>query len=372
MNRSVEGREKPAGYRMIKSFDVQKFRCFDHLELRDLRRINIVVGRNAVGKTALLEALRLGLGGTPQVAWTLNQLRGMAIGLPMPPTREQFEAIWSPYFFGFDDKKSITTECTDTNDRKATLKLFYDPAKAVTPTIQHQFIMAGPVTTIIPLVFERINFDGISTVAHATVSPQGQFVLEPAPELGQVTEFFPSTWFYNPQQNATWFSQLSLQNREQEVVETVKREFKPTIVDLSVLAPAPNQIASVHASVADLPNKIPLSLVSAGINKFFTILTAILTYKGGVVLVDEVENGLHYQRLPALWATLLRLTTDYNTQIFVTTHSWECLKAADEAIKVQEEDFSLIRIEHSDSRSTARQFFGRQVRSALEQNGEVR
>jgi len=55
------------GYRMITNFRANNFRCFHDIVLQDLRRVNIVVGENASGKTALLEILRLGLGGTPQV-----------------------------------------------------------------------------------------------------------------------------------------------------------------------------------------------------------------------------------------------------------------------------------------------------------------
>jgi predicted ATPase len=83
---------------MIQSFEAIRFRAFEHLAISGLRPVNVIVGRSASGKTALLEGIRLALGATPQVALALNAMRGG--GMPNPQmTREQFEALWSPIFF---------------------------------------------------------------------------------------------------------------------------------------------------------------------------------------------------------------------------------------------------------------------------------
>ncbi|MFZ3328570.1 MAG: AAA family ATPase [Methylocella sp.] len=85
---------RPVGYQMIRSIAVKNFRSFRDVSLDDLRAINILVGESASGKTALLEAIRLALGGTPSVAWTMNALRGLIAFMPPNPPREQFEAAW--------------------------------------------------------------------------------------------------------------------------------------------------------------------------------------------------------------------------------------------------------------------------------------
>jgi AAA15 family ATPase/GTPase len=48
-----------AGYLMATSIDIRNFRCFDHVAANDCRRINILVGENGSGKTALLESIIL-------------------------------------------------------------------------------------------------------------------------------------------------------------------------------------------------------------------------------------------------------------------------------------------------------------------------
>ena len=42
---------------MYKSFNIENFRCFSELTLKPLERINLIAGKNNIGKTALLEAL---------------------------------------------------------------------------------------------------------------------------------------------------------------------------------------------------------------------------------------------------------------------------------------------------------------------------
>jgi AAA domain, putative AbiEii toxin, Type IV TA system/AAA domain len=354
---------------MIRSFKAKNFRCFEELNLLDLRRLNIIVGKNASGKTALLEAIRLALGATPGIAITLNQYRGINF-FPFP-LKEQFEAQWNSFFWNFNADRHIITECEDSDGHRATLTMFYDKKRAFTPMVQQQ-AQTALLPTIVPVCFERIDFTGQGSKIYASVHPQGQGLnLEPGQELGLATEFFASSWFLNPAQNAQWLSQLSLENREQELVRAIREEFG-FIQELTVLAPSQFG-SSVYATVPFLSNKIPLSLVSAGINKFVTILAGILYRRGGVVLIDEIENGFYFERMPAFWTTILRLASEYDTQIFASTHSMECLRGLLPILKDHHEnDVTLLRIERENGCSSATLVKGEFFEAALEQRFEVR
>jgi AAA15 family ATPase/GTPase len=356
---------------MIKSLKIENFRCFDKLSLSDFRRVNIIVGQNAAGKTALLEAIRLALGGTPQVAIALNSNRGIPF-VGIAQSRDQFEALWNPLFYKYEANRTISTEVNDSEGHSATLKISYDPSKSVTPTQTVQPNSAP--STIIPIKFDRSSFAGELSTLYGTVHAQGQgqLNLEGGPELGLAIEFFASSWLLNSQQNAQWFSQLSLENREHEVVNAVKKEFDPMITDMQVLSLTQFMPGAVYATVPFIQSKIPLSLLSAGITKFFTILAAILYRRHGVVLIDEIENGLYYGRLRALWQTLLRLAKENDTQLFVSTHSYECLQALLPMIAGNEEDFALLRAERSNGSSKISQFSGKDFEAALAIRGEVR
>jgi predicted ATPase len=359
---------------MIKAFSAKNFRCFEELSLSDLSRLNIIVGQNGAGKTALLEAIRLALAGTPNVAFTLNQQRGINF-FPVP-LREQFEAQWNTFFFKFDTERIISTECEDSLGHIASLKVYYEHAKAFTPMVQQAQPQAQPtvlLSTIIPVCFERVDFSGTASKLYASVHAQGQGLnLEQGQELGQATEFFASSWFLNPGQNAQWFSQLSLENRERELVAAVRDEFGIFVSDLSVLAPTPFG-SSVYATVPFLTQKMQLSLLSAGINKFFSILAGIMYRRGGVVLIDEIENGFYFGKLPSFWKAVMRVANQYDTQVFATTHSMECLRGLVPVLADHhQEDVTLLRIERTNGSSGVTSIKGGFFEAALEQNFEVR
>jgi AAA15 family ATPase/GTPase len=47
----------------------------------------------------------------------------------------------------------------------------------------------------------------------------------------------------------------------------------------------------------------------------------------GVVLFDEIENGIHYHSMSAVWGSLVKQCRKNKVQLFATTHSRECLEA---------------------------------------------
>ena len=361
------------GYRMIKSLKVDNFRCFKEVDLPDLRRVNVVVGRNATGKTALLEAVRLALGGTPAALWTMNQARAFYPAYPQSPTREQFEAIWNSYFFDFNpDNYPIKTDFADSNGKRATLKVFYDHQKPVTMVPQQQQPQQPPASfsTIFPVAFERTDFAARSSTLYGSVNPQGGYVLDPGAELSPGSEFIQSSLFTNPQQAAQWFSQLSVQKREKEIVDAVREEFEPSLESLGVLSLG--QFPTIYASIKYLTEKLPISLFSAGINRFVILLAAVLNRPKGVVMIDEIENGLFYKTLEPLWKYLLRFATLNDTQIFVSTHSQECVRALVPAMQGREDDFTLLRAERAEDCSIVTLLQGKFLEAAIEQGVEVR
>ncbi|HUO06399.1 MAG TPA: AAA family ATPase [Candidatus Binataceae bacterium] len=364
---------------MIEELTIQNFRCFETLKLKNLRRINIIVGRNAVGKTALLEALRMNAGGTPAIANWLNQVRGIQSFFLPNMSREQFESLWNHFFFKRENTRHIIIASRDSAHFDRSVEIFFDPSQAITqtgPTTIPQGAEATaiqriiPPTVIVPLVFVRSSPAITGPPLKATVLPNGQPVLEPGPELGPTTAVMGAIVGYQPQDSSAWFGQLITQNRESEILELVQREY-PEVKALAVV-PNPLGPASIWVTVPYLRDKEPLALLSAGINKFVTLVLAAHIYKDGLLLIDEIENGSYFDRLSSLWAALHRVTKESNSQVFVTTHSLECLKAALNTIREDENDFSLIRIKRTNGDSTAKQLAGRDMISAIEEGVEIR
>lgn len=363
---------------MLKSIQIKGFRGFHSLKVAGFKRVNLIVGESAAGKTALLEAVRLALGATPGVAWQLNAYRGLAVGLP--PQREAFEAAWSPLFYDFDIKGAIELAMTDVAGRDASVRIYFDNDSAVTGAPSSNVAslnlpgivspgVAAPLT-IVPLVFDRVAFTGETSRLVATMMGQGQLHFGGGAELGSAQEFFPASSFANSSQVAGWFSQASTANRERDIIDAVSEQFR-MIVDLSVQAP-PNQAPSIYATVRNKSHKLPVSLVSSGINKFISAITAVRQFRGGVVLIDEIENGIYFRKLEPFLAALHRSAVAADAQLFLTTHSLECLKAASVVMESAPEDFALVQMFQNGPREKVIVVPGVNAAAAIKNDIEVR
>ena len=67
-----------------------------------------------------------------------------------------------------------------------------------------------------------------------------------------------------------------------------------------------------------------------------------------MLLVDEIESGIHYTAHSTIWSSLFRLARDNDVQVFATTHSHDCLRGFAEAVAEDEDeeaDGQVIRLE---------------------------
>ena len=70
-----------------------------------------------------------------------------------------------------------------------------------------------------------------------------------------------------------------------------------------------------------------LSHFGQGIKTFINIVSSILLLKDSFIFIDEIENGIHYTNLDKLWEIILTISKEQNVQIFATTHSKECIES---------------------------------------------
>lgn len=362
------------GYLMIEALHVENFRSIRSMELTDLKRVNVIVGKNASGKTVLLEAIKVGLDAMPAVLPWLNGMRGINFVVPPNLTAEQFKEQFADFFNGFNSEAPICIWIEDSAKKKATLRIYFDPKKATTTQpggigFQTPPSLSVP-TTIIPLAFDRSDFQGQKNVLWANINPQGQLALDPGRPMGISSGFFSNAYFGVPQENATWLSKLSVEKRSGEVIDAIQRHF-PFIRDVTSETTIQG-LGTVYADMPHLQKKIPLSLVSGGISRLFTLMLAIVTFRGGVVLIDEVENGIFHDQYPLIWKTLSDLAEHHNTQLFISTHSGECLEAALPTMEEKKSNFALLRVRRENGQSAVEVFSGDQLASALAKNGEVR
>jgi len=166
------------------------------------------------------------------------------------------------------------------------------------------------------------------------------------------------------------FSDLQVENREEEVVQAIK-VIEPRIrkIDISLAGGQPR----LHADIG-LRRSLPLNLLGEGTARVMSFILAIHTAgEQGVVLIDEFENGIHYSALAPVWRTLASDAARSGVQIIATTHSNECVQAAQEGLgDLGISDLALFRLERRREEIHVVDYNAELLRLAAEQDMEVR
>lgn len=76
---------------------------------------------------------------------------------------------------------------------------------------------------------------------------------------------------------------------------------------------------------------VPLKRSGEGMSRLLQLVLSMINAKGGLLLIDEFENGLHYSIQPRVWRLLMELATKLDVQVFATTHDWDCVKSLQQA-----------------------------------------
>jgi len=349
---------------MINSIKIVNFRGFEETKLEGCRRINVVVGGNGSGKTALLEALFTVAGQSPEVVLRLRQWRGYEGAFSGVP-RHVEDAMWRDLFYKLDKRKIASISISGSGVHNRSVTVSYGQASDLLIPIDQSLDASDGVYSA-PVTFEWTAPNGVV----ARITPQivnGQLSLPPAPSVLFETFFFAANQPVSATETVTRFSTLSRLNREQPVVDQFVREF-PEVRGLSIQTHA--GVPMLFANVTPFSEKVPLNIVSGGINKLAALLSTVCYLKRSIVLIDEIENGFYFERLPAVWRSLATLADGSDCQIFATTHSAECLRAAAEALDPNK--YTLIQAIREGSASRLLISGGEDAREAISGGLEVR
>ena len=105
------------------------------------------------------------------------------------------------------------------------------------------------------------------------------------------------------------------------VVTERLQDFDTPITTCEIL----NNVAYVGMDGID--QLLTVNMMGDGLRRYLNIVAASANPMNNIILIDEIDNGLHYSAYKKLWEAIFALATDTNKQVFVTTHSKETLTA---------------------------------------------
>jgi AAA15 family ATPase/GTPase len=116
--------------------------------------------------------------------------------------------------------------------------------------------------------------------------------------------------------------------------------------------------------------RIPIGSMGDGIWRLLGVALALVSAREGVLLVDEIDTGLHYSVLVDMWRLVFETARSLEVQVFATTHSRDCYEALAAVTEANRTEISIQRIERGKVEAIG--FTEVEIRQAAERGLEVR
>lgn len=356
---------------MFRSLSIKNFRGFREFELAPLGRVNLIGGRNNTGKTAVLEAAFMLIGpSSPETSLRLRVARGF----------EQIvadtEELWGWLFYAKRFDQAIELATTDDLGRHVLAIRLVEPSSTVLamgdgnegPSPSEQ-MTTGDIARELRLDYHGPQ--GERSTSSASLAPNGVKFEHSAVRRSLMPSgaYFGASSVRGAKTGVELFSRLAGVGREGEILGPVQI-LEPRLRRIEVLYTAGAPVLHGDLGIGRL---VPIPMMGEGVVRVLTFALAIATSPKGLVLIDEIENGLHASVLESVWRALWEAARRAEVQLIATTHSWECIEAAQRVFHgADEAEFVYHRLERTgeDVRSVA--FDRESMETSVEMHLEVR
>jgi len=386
---------------MISSVTFENYRGFTRYTLDGLSRVNLLVGMNNCGKTAILEGIHfLVSNGNPAVLVDIVKNRGEVV---LPEVNETFsmdprEGIYvDPYLtyptviHFFNGHVIELGTSLSINADSETHRVTVNIVNPIIDEINGQLTIFAEEDEMATWALKIITN---SLAAEASfllpISDEGVLPLkigkafrrkmirfsEMASSLPEIPVEFVSPNSLEPNSLARMWDKVTKEGRESEVINALQL-LEPRLTDIRFLTGMgrmPGLLAGILVELEHRRNeRVPLGSYGDGMRRLLALSIAIIQCTDGVLLIDEIDTGLHYSVMGDLWRFIVEAAKQSNVQVFATTHSLDCIRGLAELYRQHPEyadDISLQRIVPKLEKSVA--FNARNIEIAMHQNVEVR
>ena len=299
------------------SVRVERLRGIKSADVKDLSRINVFFGKNNCGKSTLLESIFLLAGqSNPSLPVRINTARGYR------DLRTSSDVTIE--FYNLDASQPILIESTGGESRHLEISLIRSNSHTV------NFKEEG-----MPRSKMSDAFFGVKLKFADDKSTEIIFKENSKHEEGKS---HPDER-YQERLNASLISPRSasiandivdslatiIANKQKESIISALRTIEPKLVDLLVVGD--NILVDIGQD-----RYLPIQVMGDGMWRILSTIVHIYECNHGIILIDEVDNGLHPSAMPQLWQSIFTTAIENDVQVFITTHNIDSIKGLNNVI----------------------------------------
>ncbi len=282
----------------ITYFEIKNFKRFDALELTDIGQFNLIVGDNNVGKTSLLEALSVLNDKNAPSSLSMSRVIFQNFGFTLHRRGIQFDQNKDLYF----------------------KYLAKDARKELNMRFKYQNDDAFFTYTLIN--GERSGDSEVKFLRGSGLMDQFKTA------LGYTTQnpsFIPASIDFGQNMVNDYQSALVESMSNKRLIINNLKSIDNQIEEIEVLPLLGKNHVMIGFNNHDL--YIPITAMGESAVRVFYYLLHLIKNADGILLIDEVDTGIHYSRMKSFMKNLVLLAQKNNVQLFLSTHSLECQQA---------------------------------------------
>ena len=379
---------------MLASLQIKNFRSLQNVEIPKLGRINLIVGNNNSGKSSLIESLLLFANNADEEV--LNTL-AYQHGEPTLTDRDEddFSAPFQPFESFFtnrrfpteDGVKIIIGELNNSNiltiehafETEVIIRLEDEEGntlrrlkREVIPKSEIEEKLEDPDFNLqVNSILKVENKNYINRISLESDRRRASTLNRSFDAKLNIPHSYIPTSFLDPDELASDWDKLVLTPYQDYIIEALQI-IEPNVENISFIKSINYRRSKYRSSqrtpIVKLSNHsqpFPLSSMGDGILRILQLVLKLHSARGGILLIDEFDNGLHHSVQTKVWELVFSLAENFKIQVFATTHSSDCVKAFSKVSKDREDiEGILIQIGKSSRKSN----FGNVIANILDEN----
>jgi len=278
---------------LITEIEINHFKCFENFKTNGFKRVNLIVGKNNVGKTALMEA-----------CWIYGRNKNSSHAI------EAYENMVNTLSLIKEFRQLLNSEPHDLQAAFALLKKF----NRLLIKSHNQSVKLNIETNNLEVKVSINDFEINTSLTHSHLFTEG---LSDQKKLS--TNFIGSYQIDNDLMISLY--DLIKEYRKKDILNQYINEFELDILEFEIIKNLPKVFLASRQQFEDIAE------LGHGLKRYIAIISALLVCQNSCLFLDEIENGIYYTQLDRLWQLILTLAEELNCQVFATTHSKECLES---------------------------------------------